>query len=217
MSLARNKDPLASRIRGDRPKIGSPTGTRSRRRQRSHLQTKARSLRRLRSARRHGGRRTQTLLQRTHPNPAKERAAAKAAGRARSEAKIFRPVIEDIRGPNDDKSAKSFASIFSRDRVFTRRAEKSLQPKTGDEEPDDLWAARRVPKLSAPGEPERLGAPIASLRRRPFHRDPTCLRWETKTVWFSSPCRSPSDPFFRCECLKVLCSLDYYGERPMGA
>ena len=58
---------------------------------------------------------------------------------------------------------------------------------------------------------------IAIRFRKPFHRVPTCLPWETKTVWFSSPCRKPGDPFARRGRLRKPNSRDYCGERPMDA
>src|SRR5881397_1150451 len=96
MSLARNKDRLAPRIREDRPKIGSPTGTRSRRRQTLTLRTKPRSLRKQTLAHRHGGRLPQTLLQTSHPNQRKEKAAAKTAARARIDARMCRPLDTNL-------------------------------------------------------------------------------------------------------------------------
>src|SRR2546426_12779410 len=112
MSLARNKDRLAPRSRGDHPKIGSPTRTRSRRRQQgSHLQTKAKSLRKQTLAHRHGGRLPQTLLQTSHPNQRKEKAAAKTAARARIDARMCRPLDTNLDFSDEEARVGWSASV----------------------------------------------------------------------------------------------------------
>ncbi len=67
------------------------------------------------------------------------------------------------------------------------------------------------------GTEERPADPIPSRHQMAFRLGLWCLLSETKTVCFFSPCRSPSDPFFRYEGLKVLNFLDYYAEMPKRA